>query len=575
MKHQLKNGNGSALLIAVAVLMIFTILGLSLLTLTSNGLANNENRENIVQATDLADKGTEYAVNDIQKTLEDEIVNNPMGKTDFGIFLGNTLNNSVLQCPTNIQNLTDAIGYKILADNTSYTRVCIENVKKVSEEEKDAYKRIVTFKSIGYVNGQEKTTSTEVIIGTDTIPDQLKYAVSSNNKGNVFLHGGVEIQGDIKTDGNLIVAKQASIGEGTYSWVNSVRARLIRNPDSVTPKIILSEDSNKDIYFLNKSNVSYSTHINISDSNLKSSSNYIKYNNNAPIVKDPSKYENNQNRFFYSNNITIHRKNLPQDSINVTNLITDNYNKNGVTQYKNNQSFTDLWSYNNSNLSKAQKDDKFYFGDFEKYCSNTRGPCIEQTRYINKNLTFKLNNKSSSNSAKIKGIYYIYGNLTIEDSFLESDAIFYVNGDVTITDSKLHSLDKKGTLIIFANGKIKLTNISQYLRDPSKIQAFLYSKEELRIYGSGSNIEITGGISGNKVILSGLRGITTSSSNYASLSSQLAHSTDTKGNLIPATNSRLKIIYDQNLIDNYTSFKRDDKEEFITQINEPEFISRE
>ena len=48
----------------------------------------------------------------------------------------------------------------------------------------------------------------------------------------------------------------------------------------------------------------------------------------------------------------------------------------------------------------------------------------------------------------------------------------------------------------------------------------------------------------------------------------------TNGVEVPKRNSRLKITYDENLISQYTSFKRDEEEEFITELNEPETINR-
>ncbi|BAK18083.1 type II secretory pathway, component PulK [Solibacillus silvestris StLB046] len=86
MTKYLKSNSGSALLIAVAVLMIFTVLGLSLMSLTANGVIKNKSRENIVQATDLAQKGIEFAVTDIQKKIENEIKKIPWGKQIFIFF---------------------------------------------------------------------------------------------------------------------------------------------------------------------------------------------------------------------------------------------------------------------------------------------------------------------------------------------------------------------------------------------------------------------------------------------------------------------------------------------------------
>ena len=57
----------------------------------------------------------------------------------------------------------------------------------MSNEEKDRYKRLVTFKSTGKVNSKEHITYAQIIIGTDAIPDQLRYAVSTNDEG-IFIY---------------------------------------------------------------------------------------------------------------------------------------------------------------------------------------------------------------------------------------------------------------------------------------------------------------------------------------------------------------------------------------------------
>lgn len=70
MKIFQQNENGYSLLLTFAVIIIFTILGLSLITLTSSGITKNNTREELVQAQDLSDKGIDYAIKDIQAILK-------------------------------------------------------------------------------------------------------------------------------------------------------------------------------------------------------------------------------------------------------------------------------------------------------------------------------------------------------------------------------------------------------------------------------------------------------------------------------------------------------------------------
>lgn len=549
MKHQLRNSNGSALLIAVAVLMIFTILGLSLLTLTSNGLAKNETRENIVQATDLADKGIEYAVNDIQKTLEDEIINNPMGKTDFGKFLEKTLKKPALQCTVAEQA---SIGYEILTDNQSYTSVCIQDVDKISYEEKDAYKRIVTFKSTGYVNGKEKTIRTQVIIGTDAIPDQLRYAVSSND-GSLYIHGGVEITGDIKSEKDIHISKNAfSSWRSDPTWHNSVPLRMIPSVGSVSSKIIFSNPDNK-LYYYDKdlgTNNSWNA-----PQNNKEKDSVIKYfpKNNPKSIFSVNSNSNISSVLTRSDKTNILSKDLPKDVIDVTGSIEKVYN-NSKYDYLIEGSTVE------GNTSKLKKNEQDNILITDLVCTSSAKNCLK-----NKMAKTTLNIKGKD--VELQGTYYINGNVVIENANLKNNAILYVNGSVNIRFSTINGLNTNNTLIIFATDEIFIANISEYSNNYSEIKGFFFSQQDMTLYGIGSNIQITGGISANNLFLTAVRGSVTKVNNSPK-------TIDASSQLKEGAKSRLKIIYDADVIDQYTQFKRDEEEEFITQLNDPEVLNR-
>ena len=548
-KH-LKTNNGSALLIAIAVLMIFTVLGLSLVTLTANGLTKNQSRENIVYATDLAEKGIQFAVTDLQKKLEIEIKQNPMGKRQFALYLDDTLNATNLQCPTTGSNIPENIGYKISGENNTKTKICIKKVGKVLtngfEEEKDFYKRNVTFKSIGYVNGKEHVIHSEVVLGTDAIPDQLRYAVSTNEGGNLFLHGGVEIQGDVKTDGNLILANHASWGTATGSnniWTASTYPRLIKNPNSVNPKIILSPEKNIYHYNVtsNNSTNSYFTHI---AETRFTNNNYNKLNFKSTDVNP---------YLLNTNNISIVTRDLPDDKVNIDLEFTK------IPESA--KSFRSL-SFNDLNSNRK---DTVYHIKKETYCSNYNwwGNC---TRYSTSTGNLDLENTSNSKrSVNLVGTFFVEGDFKIDNINLSSDAILYVKGKVEINGSTLKGYRDDSTLFIFAEGDITFSN----MHDPAnsntdninEAKGFYYSKSNLMIIGVKSHIKIIGGVSAKRIILTGVRGKGKSGSfDSASVQQQ--------------KNARLQVIYDENLIKQFHEFKRDEEEEYITEINPPETIKR-
>lgn len=559
MRLYLKNDKGYSLLLSICILLIFSILGLSLMSLTSSGVAKNINREETIQAQDLSDKGIDYVVKDIQQQLEKVIQgDNTNGKkgvskytfeTEFLDMLGEGNNSSNkyhdIRCERNK-------GIEIDGENSSKTFVCIESVKTVSNEEKDKYKREVTFKSIGTANNKEHVTRQTVILGTDAVPDQLRYAVSSNDD-SVYLYGGVDIKGDIKTANNLIIHDYGyMLNSSTANWKPSVYTRLKADAKSAYPKVILPEKGN---LYITKS----TSHINTESKILSLvESNYAK---NYDIYESTSKNlkEVLSSKFFDSSNVALVTKNVESDTIDISGKVKDIYESSKYsTFHKNSLTINN----NNKNLVNRDKEDIILIGDTEKKkdtCKTYGWWGCSEWNYIEE---FVKGNFNITDNANIRGQYYVYGDLKISNSNLNSDAIIYVDGDVEITDSVLNEYGKNGTLILFATGKIKIINISKYSNTSSKIKGFFYSDSTLNIFGVLSNIEIQGGISANKIILSAIRGKYTSKGFIDNVNDQKK---------LP---SRLNIIYDEELITQYTSFKRDEEEEFITSINDPETIER-
>lgn len=586
MNKYLKNHTGSALLMAVAVLMLFTVLGFALLTLTTNGIKKNETRENIVQSKDLADKGIDFAINDIQKQLTD-LISQPtikVGKEKFKTELVRILSKPPLQCPLAGQSFPDTIGYKIPGSNDSYTKICIEKIEPVLTnnlpDEKNAYKRIVTFKSIGYVNGKEHITRTRVIMGTDSVPDQLRYAVSTNDEGNLYLHGGVEIRGDIKTDGHLILSERAhwisrsGSGTETANWEDSTFLRMVADSKSVSPKIIMKE-SGKNIYVVNSgASIDYFRHIENRVENrveYLNSNRYTKY-----IPNQPNTATEIQNKLFSTKGLSIVSRNLEPDKVEIAEKITPLYT---TKQYQKNYNSGLTITTTNHETSRFNPTDAiFIHGE-----TSTRGTCkrsflgfcLEYNYYQTlSKADFNINTDASSNSSnkdiKISGTYYVNGDMKIYKTNLKSNAILYVDGDVTISDSTLNGIDANSTIFIFATGDVSISNISVDQDTPSTIKGFFYSKQDMIMYGVGSNINLYGGLSAKRLILTAVRG-KSSNSRYETGTAQ---KTINSSNGLPAKNSRLKITYDEELISQYTEFKRDEKDEAITSINPPEVLER-
>lgn len=558
MKRVLKNDNGYSLLLAIGVVIIFTVLGLSLLTLTSSGIAKNSTREDTIQAQDLSDKGIDYVVKDIQTYLEDEIIDNPMGKTAFNTFLTNTLGKSTLSCPidTDSEAIKASKGIKIPGENSNATMVCIADVAEIKNtdgvvEEKDKYKRLVTFKSIGTVNGKEHVTTSKVIIGTDAVPDQLRYAVSTNDGGNLHLHGGVEIQGDIKTSGNLIITNHASWGTATGEtnrWDASVYPRLIRDSKSINPKLIMSEeDSNVYIFKLREQNDSTDYYLDKLETgtDLSNTTNYTKYSPKTQITEI-------QNSFFNTSNLAVFTRTIGDDQVDI---------EKEFQSIPYTASIVDDLDNNSSILNNTNKDTIYHIKEITECIRYKNGQCKE-SRTSSGTIDIGGSNQGKRN-IKLVGKYYVDGDVFIDYANLTSDAILYVKGDVRINQSTLKSVSDESTLFIFAEGDITFANMHDTgnTDNINEVKGFFYSKSNLMLLGVKSHMKFIGGISGDRVILTGVRGKGINGS-FDSVTTQESKA------------ARLQIIYDANLIAQYHSFKRDLEEEFITELNEPELIER-
>ncbi len=590
MKQLIKSEKGYTLLLAVVVVLIFSILGLSLITLTTNGLLRNETREEGVQSKDLADKGIDYLVESIQAQLQSYINTSNIGKAEFKKMLMDTLTLSNLSCST---------GGVVIPGDIGETRVCIDgnHIEDVYVEKDDGTKELQELKkkirivSTGFVDGKENVTTAEIIVGTDAIPDQLRYALSTNNGGNLYLHGGVEINGDIKTDGNLIISEYATwLSGNTAIWQPSVSAKLSAGPGSATPKIIFSKENNA-VYKL-KEYKYYEEHI--AGTKLETTSRYTKFNPTTITGK-----EEISNLFFNSSPISVITKpSIPQDTVEITNKITERYNlPTNKANYTTNLNI-DVTTHPTRNYNKK---DVVFVSDtatqrvqetytyMESVCLKygwvwnwiiPSYECIQWgevektgTRLVDKN-SYKLGNMtinggSNKKDITLRGTYFVYGDLTIVNANLKADAIMYVQGKVDISESTIQGVDQDSTLIIFSNGNIDIYNMSvnSSKEGATKIKGFFYTKQDMIMYGVGSNINLTGGISARRLILTAVRGDTKNGYLSAKTQGEIRNSVATQY-------SRLKILYDEDLITSYTAFNRDEEEEYIKSINEPEIVDR-
>lgn len=280
-----KNEKGYALFITVFIIVLFSILAVSLITIVLSGANKNTARENTMQAVELSDKGLEHIINQINYDLQSNIPEKGISEKQF-----NDLFNSILEkykCPN------EHSGEFPIKDNknteTGTYKSCVE-----PSWDKDASMKEIEIHSFGEVNGKEKEFKTTVLMGSDGMPVPLKYVLSTNaseecinddkncinGEGNLFLHGGTTITGDMKVDRNLIISDKAYTPARVNEYIFTEAYWL----DSILPAAIDSElELGESLYYYKSYNhssgkqnkINYENHINMNHFN--SNSNYIPY----------------------------------------------------------------------------------------------------------------------------------------------------------------------------------------------------------------------------------------------------------------------------------------------------------
>lgn len=629
-KKTINNSNGYALLLTFGILIIFTVLGLSLMTLTMNGTTKSSSLEDNTQALNLAEKGTDFIINEINTSLSyftkhgkfrDEFIaelekynqNNPRYKCTFDSN-GNLIN-----------------GLEILTSNdpNNSSLACIKNAHPVYDEKGlNALKKKLELISFGEVDGKKKHLTSFVEIGADHIPEQLKYAVTS--KGNVHLNGAVQITGDLRFDGSLSTYNKAHIINGRHYWVDSLKPSIKSSSSRSNPRIVVGENSN----FYSVKDVGEADDRYTGIHNLRNS--YLKTEPDISTLFDTSVFDkvptiittdsdiNNvdislkKNTYFYSksdaNNI-IAENNGYRGSNYYIKPGTYNYKGYLVTELEcdsrgRNCDYPILNTNNSFNLQGGNY-------TFKKLATNaslnisgtTNNPSkvtIEDTLYVNGDLTINGN-------VELSGSIFVNGRLIIKNSNFKTNALIYVNStssspeSVDIEYSTINSLPYRnekneptnGTLVIFSKGKVKLSNNSSWSDSPSEIYGYFYSDKELEIYGSGSNMKIHGGVYGNRITLHGIRGKSSdhpftdsneynrwyflksdkqddfTTKNANELQGDLRCNYPGKNNTKKCytNNSRLQIHYNEDVITTYIELNR--QEELVYKVDPPKFVERQ
>ncbi|WP_377888290.1 hypothetical protein [Alkalihalobacillus sp. R86527] len=585
---QLTDERGSSLVLVLLVTLIFTVLGLSLLSATVNGTKRTEIREDDVQATYVAEKGVDELVQSIQADLREGLGSSGLQKSDFTRLIDRTVND--YKDPT------------LLSHDTGESAARITNVSTTS----NALRRLIEVESIGTVNNEVKTVTKTLEIGPDSFPEVLKYAIGAyqlcprdpscdvKGEGNLFLHGAVDITGDLLVDGDLVTTDQGVAIYGTKDyWIDTFLPTIksVAGPPKKAKMVLggsIYNFTNEPQYktHIKKMNFNDSKYLKVSASDAFLGDDYPLIEQREP-VRDPIDINERESTFKYNLQDTF----INGEAINQKPYSESNtYNK---TAFISNQSFpnTNIYPYYSSNRTKKEFQyiylsnnntfkrfstvgNLYLSGDTSSFSLTS----VKNGAYIGENLTignYEATRGENKHKLKVSGTYFVEENLYIENAEVEFNAIIYVKGDVNIQYSTLKALKengKDGSLIVFAEGDIHISNNSVFEDTPSYIRGFFYSEGEFEMYGVGSNVHIDGGISARRIVLNAIKG--KSRDSYPFSWQYKRYGNDYYQLPIYQQNepSRLQISYNPDIIKTYSDLKTE--EPYIKVVNEPVPIDR-
>lgn len=187
------NERGSALVLVMFIALLFTILGVTVLSAAVGGAQRTETRKNDVQSLHLAEKTLEETIAYITAELESRVVqSNKSNKSQAE--LANDINSYLGSLrPSDLR----AASTELTAANGKIKDIDYQAGQSVS------YKLILTAEAD--VNGVQRELTQEIIF--DTFPDFLKYTLGT--EGDLTINGSPEVTGNIYAGNRLFINDEA------------------------------------------------------------------------------------------------------------------------------------------------------------------------------------------------------------------------------------------------------------------------------------------------------------------------------------------------------------------------------
>jgi hypothetical protein len=424
----------------------------------------------------------------------------------------------------------------------------IINRKTINDGSNGIYTEEITLMSQGIKGKQSEKLYKTITIST--IADVFRYSAITN--GDLKLNGSSYLEGDVYVGGNLFSRKRGKFISGSTYW-----------PATSFPAIKGNLNVKGKYYYTNKDgNAAKENSLTGWDviktvnpdeiANIFSLAPRIIQTDPKTTVIDVMSAINEKNRIpnytqtYEQSSFTITRETIYPNHTRLTDsfwLFGKFYTKTDVIVKKNGILIVNGNLYIYGNLSIESGGSVIVHGDIyiDGSASLSGNLSVDQ----GKSIFIKGNNSTTYiRNLNLDGAMYIdTDQLDIRED-LNTNGSIYTKKDINVEDLNNRS---GGTLILLSDSSIHMANNNLYQDNPKEIDAYLYSKSMLEIYGVGSNIRINGGISGSPIILNAVKGKTKSSSFTGSTKVGDLYFENNQDSIDPAR-SRLSIIYKKELI---------------------------
>lgn len=556
-----KEERGSALLLVVFMILLFTMLGIAIMGATLGGAQRSETREKDVQSLHLAEMALNEAASKVLSFLDR---NQDMSIEELEGKLGQ------------IQSELDALKEKETradvgesATGSIYSISVIGKDKNILNINAKAY--TITIKAQAVVDGVKRMLAQDIEL--DPYPDFLKYAMGS--EGNVYLNGAPYIMGNLyagkklwvkneadyryhladgapdlhqqvvfpRVDG-LIYVQPTALGNeasiqaceahettpcgGNYQGIDpdkSGNAENIQKYFGVLPDKIMLKDQNKFVTV----NVKESFYDKVAEAGGLARSILNTSGNAAPeTVIEQAK---SLNSALFAD--LAEPPELGTDATPEQIAANTEQNNRLISAFNGTLSMSAIYRGRVDENGKRNPliiDGKLYssllYSTAAKNELRTAGP-NRQTNWFIVEGDLIIDATHSSSPIQIRGNILVTGDLRIKGD-VEMDATVIALGKSTIEDATITGLDKK-ELVLISQGSILINRVdpfntisNPYPGDPSKqdpavLDAFFYTDKEAELYGVGSAFWISGGFfAKGDITINAVLGNTSASGNQLS-----------------------------------------------------------